>query len=202
MIKHIIPAIILFMAMGACGSGEDKIVAEEPEARAVLDTMRYRQMGDSIVKQTFDTLRTQLSSTIQKEGFEGAIGFCKTNAYAIMDKLASDSVMVRRTAIKFRNPQNAPDSLEAAVLENYSDTAAGANNLQSVVVRVGDTVHYFKPIMLLSLCKNCHGDPVKDLTPAVLAAIHKDYPDDRAVGFAEGDLRGAWHLSFVDREKK
>lgn len=199
MFKRIIPLSILVMVVVACGTVSEKEAVEEMDAAMLMDTMQYRKMGDSIVKQTFDTLRTQLSSTIQKEGFEGAIGFCKTNAYAIMDKLASDSVMIRRTAVKFRNPQNAPDSLENVILAQYSQAGTDSSALRSEVVQSGDTIHYFKPILLMSMCKNCHGDPVKDLTPAVLTAINKDYPDDRAVGFKEGDLRGAWHVKFTSR---
>lgn len=199
MFKLLFPFLTLLIVVAACGTGSDKKAPEEMKAEILPDTMHYRKMGDSIVKQTFDTLRTQLSSTIQKKGFEGAIGFCKTNAYAIMDKLASDSVMIRRTAVKFRNPKNAPDSLENVVLEKYARAGNDSSLLRAVVVQRGDTIHYFKPILLMSMCKNCHGDPVKDITPAVLSAIHKDYPDDRAVGFKEGDLRGAWHITFANR---
>lgn len=37
------------------------------------------------------------------------------------------------------------------------------------------------------LCTTCHGTSV---SPSVLAAIDAHYPDDGAVGFKEGDLRG------------
>jgi len=38
-------------------------------------------------------------------------------------------------------------------------------------------------------CVVCHGDPAQ-IPDAVLAALAARYPDDRATGFAEGDLRG------------
>jgi hypothetical protein len=46
------------------------------------------------------------------------------------------------------------------------------------------------------MCLACHGDPQKDIQPAVLQTISKLYPDDKAIGYKEGDLRGAWHIIF------
>jgi hypothetical protein len=38
------------------------------------------------------------------------------------------------------------------------------------------------------MCLRCHGPAV---APEVLAAVRRLYPDDEAVGFGEGDIRGA-----------
>jgi hypothetical protein len=35
----------------------------------------------------------------------------------------------------------------------------------------------------------CHG-PVDAIDEEILAAVAENYPDDQAVGFVEGDLRG------------
>jgi len=54
---------------------------------------------------------------------------------------------------------------------------------------LGDRVGVVRPITVVGLCTRCHGDPAS-FSPELRAAISKAYPDDRATGFAEGDLRG------------
>jgi hypothetical protein len=56
-------------------------------------------------------------------------------------------------------------------------------------------VGYVEPIYTKPLCTACHGSAVE---PALLAHIRERYPEDRAVGFEEGDLRG---LFWVVLEK-
>ena len=46
------------------------------------------------------------------------------------------------------------------------------------------------------MCLNCHGEKAV-LAPGVQDALNKIYPDDKAVGYKEGDLRGAWHITFL-----
>jgi hypothetical protein len=49
---------------------------------------------------------------------------------------------------------------------------------------------------------NCHGTPGKHIQDATLTRIQQLYPEDRAVNFKEGDLRGLWHIIFnVQKEK-
>jgi hypothetical protein len=52
------------------------------------------------------------------------------------------------------------------------------------------------------MCLNCHGTPGKHIQDATLTKIQQLYPEDRAVNFKEGDLRGLWHIIFnVQKEK-
>jgi len=45
------------------------------------------------------------------------------------------------------------------------------------------------PIRLRAECEMCHG-PVESITEDIHRAIDTFYPNDQAVGFVEGDLRG------------
>jgi hypothetical protein len=53
---------------------------------------------------------------------------------------------------------------------------------------------YMKPIMVQDFCTTCHGG---DLSPAVEAKIADKYPEDRAVGYRPGELRGAFSMYKV-----
>jgi hypothetical protein len=42
-----------------------------------------------------------------------------------------------------------------------------------------------------AVCLTCHG---ATLAPELAAAIRRDYPDDAATGFSQGQLRGAFSV--------
>jgi hypothetical protein len=50
-------------------------------------------------------------------------------------------------------------------------------------------------------CLSCHG-PREAIVPAVVSSLEARYPDDRATGYAAGDLRGAlWAEAEVPAER-
>ena len=48
---------------------------------------------------------------------------------------------------------------------------------------------YMSAIPTQKLCLGCHG---KSIAPEVKAKLAELYPEDKATGFSEGDLRGAF----------
>jgi hypothetical protein len=69
--------------------------------------------------------------------------------------------------------------------------AAGkrAAEVDAVVLDLGDRVGVLRPIAVAGVCTKCHG-AINSMDPAVSRTLASSYPDDQAVGFAEGDLRG------------
>ena len=49
---------------------------------------------------------------------------------------------------------------------------------------------YMRALPTIELCTQCHGQTAQ-MKPAVLARLQAMYPNDRAVGYAPGDIRGA-----------
>jgi cytochrome c553 len=49
-----------------------------------------------------------------------------------------------------------------------------------------------KAIPTAAVCLNCHGT---DVQPAVKKAISEYYPDDQAVGYSKGQIRGAFSFT-------
>lgn len=184
--------IAAFVLSGAC---QQKEPGDTTVARGALPDSVYISSGDRIIAQTFDTLRHSLLSAAQSVGFAGAIDFCNENATVLTDMYA-DSVQVRRTAIRFRNPKNKPDSLEHNILKAWETDVSAGRKPAARLIRKNGEIHYFKPIVMQGVCVNCHGVPEKHIQPATRAAISEKYPDDLAIDFEEGDLRGSWHLIF------
>jgi hypothetical protein len=157
----------------------------------------FIEKGQSIAKQTFDTLNKELSTAISEKGLKAAIDYCNLNASSITSIYEKEEITsISRTAIKFRNPANAPDSLEMLVLNEYGSSKERGDTLSHRLI-VNDTeIHYFKPILLNNKCLLCHGDPNTEIQPEVLEQIKNKYPGDLATGFRKDDLRGMWHIVF------
>ncbi len=194
--KHIIfyISILVITLFTSCNNSDRTTDSLQPE---------YTKMGNSVVKRTFDTLRNSLQSAISQSGVDGAVPFCKTEAYSLTNMYASDSVTVGRTALKYRNPTNKPDTSEERVLKIFAslkEQGIISDSIKSITERSRNgEVHFFKPILLQQMCVSCHGNKGTDIQPPVWKAISTLYPLDLAYGFKTGDLRGMWHITFTKK---
>ena len=169
------------------------LAAAEPAAdTAWVDQSRQLAM------QLGGQLKGELSKAIAEGGPVAAINVCYLRAPEIAAQLSQASgARVGRTALRVRNPSNAPDELERSVLEQFSaDLGSGPVDrpLEAVFeIRRGDAVErrYMRAIPTDALCLTCHG---KVLAPELAAAIARDYPKDQATGFEQGQLRGAFSV--------
>jgi hypothetical protein len=171
--------------------------AEPTPAPEWVDTSR------ALVAQLGGELKGELTRAIEQGGPVAAIGVCKERAPAIAARLSQQSgARVRRTALRVRNPGNAPDDLERTVLEQFAEqiaaTPAGAAaGPPEAVFEIkgpgGIERRYLRAIPTDALCLTCHGP---SLSPELAAAIRRDYPQDAATGFVQGQLRGAFSVSW------
>jgi len=127
-----------------------------------------------------------------------AIEVCSARAPQIAaEESAARGARIGRTALRFRNPANAPSEWQRRALESLAESlAAGADPATleyTEVATAGDMGErrWMKPIMTGPLCLTCHGTT---LAPEVVAAVEASYPQDRAVGFSAGELRGAFYV--------
>ena len=153
-----------------------------------------------LAQQLGSELKTELTSALASTGPTGAIKVCRTRAPDIAAKLSRESgAAVSRTALRVRNPANAPDDLQRAVLEQLADDLAAGHTempLEAAVEinRGGKIEHrYMRAIPMDAMCVACHG---KQLAPEVASAIAKAYPEDEATGFEPGQLRGAISVTW------
>lgn len=158
----------------------------------------------SAIKTLADNLRGELIGALEAGGSVAALEKCKIVAPGIARDASStaDGFIVSRTALRVRNPENKPDAHERKVLEEFvMKMKAGADpatlDHTAVVTQNGATsVRYMKAIpMAETPCAACHGTADK-LDPAAAAEVKKLYPDDEAIGFATGELRGAFSVTI------
>ena len=178
--KKLIAATLSLAALQALGN--DAALIEETKKTALAIPPKLLEM---------------VQDEISKGSFHGAIAACRDKAPK-MAAAASQNTgwAIRRVSLKNRNPKAVPDAWEQAVLEDFDRRrAAGespAKMEKAEIVAEGDkrTLRYMKALPTLGLCLNCHGTEDK-LAPEVKAKLTELYPDDKATGYSEGQIRGA-----------
>ncbi len=168
------------------------IVAAPFGAHAIEDADARLIASREVASSMQTRLKGELLQAITKGGPLAAIEVCQTRAPVIAEHVGNEAgVRVWRTALKLRNPANAPDEGARAVLDDFSTRLAageGADTLEHFERGTDGSARYMKAIVTQPPCETCHG-PV--LAEPVRKALAERYPADQATGFVAGDLRGA-----------
>jgi hypothetical protein len=139
-------------------------------------------------------LQTALQNAMRDGGPIAAIEVCQLQALPITASISEQQKLhIRRTALKLRNPANAPDDWEAQQLADFVARAERGESLATMetVSRKSGEFRYMKAIPTGAVCTNCHGTQIAE---PLANALKERYPDDQATGFAAGDLRGAFSV--------
>ena len=128
-----------------------------------------------------------------------AVDVCNKKAPEIAKQLSEKYGWdISRTSLKARNPENQPDQWEQTVLNQFESRKAKGEAVKPMayfeaVEQNGKQVFRFmKAIPTGEVCLSCHGD---NIAPALKAKIDELYPADKATGFKQGDIRGAFSIT-------
>jgi hypothetical protein len=183
-----IPTVIVLALAAAPWAGA-------PPQELPAETARAEQAMNELQQ----ALLSKLTAAMAGGGPAAAVEVCRTEARAIADAVAKkQGIELGRTSHRLRNPANAPRAWASAIVASGAGVKAAAERLR--VVDLGDRVGVLRPIGTAEACTRCHGaaDEVHRNIGATLAAA---YPQDRATGFAAGDLRG-WMWAEVPKAVK
>ncbi|TRX56621.1 DUF3365 domain-containing protein [Thalassomonas sp. M1454] len=154
----------------------------------------YRQEAQNKIKIFAGQLKGQLQQAIKAGGLTSAIDVCKIQAPLIANSLSIDGWQVARTSLKVRNEDNIADQWEQETLVKLADRKANGESFKQLTQEQLTTTDYrfMQAIGTAEICLACHG---KNIDKNVLQHINQQYPNDQAVGFSKGDIRGAFTLS-------
>ncbi len=148
------------------------------------------------IKDFAGSLQKVLKTTMQTGGPVAAIGACNTQASPISQTVAAKHGMaLSRVSLQTRNPANAPNVWQTLVLEEFEKQHRAGKNTATLAwsetVNTGgeQEFRFMKAIPTGAVCLNCHGTNISADVSGVLANL---YPEDKATGFNEGDIRGAF----------
>jgi len=147
------------------------------------------EQGMLYIKGFMGTLQPTLNSALkQDKSSVTAMGACSSMAIQMTDEYNSitKDAKIRRTALKYRNPKNKPDSTDKEVMYRLQ----AVKDFKPVAVDMGDSYRIYKPLKTKRSCLLCHGDR-DQISPKIRKMIQSKYPHDLATGFKLGDFRGA-----------
>jgi hypothetical protein len=219
-LRSMMSATLVLSTLSACSGQGDKSADNDPAnatnppfAATIIESTGAESVDSASLAVARDAatalgqgLMKELLARLDSFGPDSALAFCADSAQALTSRYQRAGVDVHRTSLRLRNPSNAPDSAEARVLA-YLETLKTAGTLPSEFVEVRRSgngtreLRYFRPVTIAAGCLNCHGN-VEQIKPSIRAVLVERYPNDQAVGYAEGDLRGvvAVRLALPDRQ--
>jgi hypothetical protein len=180
----IVAPVLVIFALGLAGP----VTAKAPDRL---------EEGREIARGFGAELRGALQAAMEQGGALAAIQVCHEEAPLIARQAAETSgAEVGRTSTKVRNPANQPDPHQRAVLAEFAERlAAGPADPppERLDVLEDGRVRYMSAIVIQPPCLACHGE---SLAAPVAEAIDARYPEDEARGYALGDLRGAFSITW------
>lgn len=176
---------IAFMLMSSLLATSVAVTAQEPVPLPQDQIRAQAAMAD-----LGQRLKSALVARMQAQGPLAAVDFCHVQAPLIAAEVTAEhGIAVGRTALRLRNPANAPTAWQEATLTRFlreAEAGAPAGGLLHVE-RDEESLRLARGIATEGPCQICHGSNIAE---PIRAAIIARYPEDAATGFSEGDLRG------------
>lgn len=142
----------------------------------------------------FQRLSGELSTAMASGGPTAAVLVCKDRAPEVAAEIElTTGVDIERTALRFRNTANAPDEWEAEMMAAFAARRVNGEEWKDMsATRIdGEQLRWMRPIPLGPMCVACHGEDTQ-IAQDTRRVLLDAYPEDEAVGFRSGELRGAF----------
>jgi hypothetical protein len=172
------------------------------QAESLTEQKVLEQQANQRIAEFSQALKGHLKTAIKQGGLTNAVSVCQAVAPAIAAENSKEGWTLTRTSLRVRNPANTPDAWELTQLQQFERVNASGQQAadkpivaSEFIVKDGKTqFRYMKAIPAQQLCLGCHGS---NINPELSTLINKTYPNDKAVNFALGDIRGAFSLQKV-----
>ncbi|OBX21633.1 uncharacterized protein DUF3365 [Gelidibacter algens] len=161
------------------------------------DTLAYAGRGLRYALSTQAVLGKNLMQAIQKAGTSGALSFCNEKAYSLTDSMAVvQNASIKRVSDKPRNLANQANAEELEYIETFKEIISNQESPNPIVKDSDTKMRVYYPILTNAMCLQCHGKPNKNIETPILTKLALLYPEDKAIGYAENEVRGIWSVSF------
>jgi len=160
--------------------------ANEPDEVTIVADSEPTEQQRAELLAAKDALFQRLSGKLMSAMSQGpaeAIAVCQKEATKIAMAVGEEQgVKIGRVGVRLRNPQNMGPAWAAPMINTKNETPVFANLSNGSAAAL-------LPIKLQAQCLMCHG-PKEQIAPVIQDQLTKLYPDDKATGFYEGELRG------------
>jgi cytochrome c553 len=155
------------------------------------------EIGLEFALGTKKVLGKNLMGTIQNKGTLAALEFCNEKAIHLTDSMATKyNASIKRVSDKPRNPENAANQREIEIIEMYKKALNDSLDINPITETKNEQNQFYYPIITNGMCLQCHGKPEEQIKPEILNTLSELYPQDKATGYTENEIRGIWSITF------
>ncbi|MGY5850054.1 c-type heme family protein [Salegentibacter sp. F14] len=177
-------------APGHRGEGLGRGMGKNIQANTLAKT------GMDIAQATQQQLGKNLMKALNDGGPVHALNFCNAEAIPITAKMEKlHNADIKRVSDKNRNPGNAANKEEEYYINHFKQNLKEGKEPAPVVIPKNGKNKFYYPIVTNQMCLQCHGKP-EQMKPEVLKKIKELYPDDKALGYSENEVRGIWSIDL------
>jgi uncharacterized protein DUF3365 len=197
MFKLLIMTLTLF-SLGCNSSDKPKNIKQKTPTNV---TQAELQSASKLLISGFMTdLKSELQHAIKEGGVASAISACQTKAPQVTDSFSNEKWSIKRVTEKPRNHLNNADAHEQEILGFFADTLKKLEFFDEWTDPENKTGYtYYQPSNMGKFCLMCHGDS-KAIDEKVSLALQDKYPEDKAINYTVGDLRGMFVVHIKNGE--
>lgn len=165
-------------------------------------TISYKEISQrseaskDLIKEFGGLLKGKLQAAMKSGGPLKAMDVCNAQAPLIAKQLSEKSGwVIYRTSLKPRATK--PGAWETTIMQSFEQRHGDGDKFKSLfnqdIVEVNGkaSFRFMQAIETKPVCLTCHGDNV---VAPIAEKIAELYPNDKAVGFKLGDIRGAFSV--------
>jgi nitrate reductase cytochrome c-type subunit len=169
---------------------------------SAASNQEIKQEAKAAMMKMGKTLKSHMKQNMKAGGPMQAATFCSSEASTLAKQVNESypkGISAKRISLKYRNPEDKPTADEAKVLEQIqADVTAGKKVPKMIVKEIAkNSYKVYKPLFInKGICLTCHGD-AQTRDPEAYKLIKEKYPNDKAVGYKQGDFRGAFVVTII-----
>ncbi len=155
-------------------------------------------LGKEIANKFLSNLMESLENVISNQGTAKAVAVYKEKVDEITRMIKNDlnnkDIGIKLLSPRYRDVENSPDYYEEQAYQDFQkvwkDTGRYPPYVIQEIRRNGRVLYrYYEPLYVKRLCLKCHGT-LESLDIEAVKCIRQEHPNDNAVGYKLGDLRG------------
>lgn len=189
-------SVLLFSCKDKDTRGPEHETSTETTAEYNKEAVAER--GMQYAQATQQLLAQNLVKAIGEKGTLYAVEFCNIEAMPLTRKMEEEhNAFIRRVSDRNRNAKNEASEQELDYIEHFKEQIATGKDPEPIVITENGRSRFYSPIITNKMCLQCHGKP-EQMQPEVIKKLQDLYPNDKAVGYSENEVRGLWSIEFEE----